>query len=682
MIPFAPGFRTHALDGALLFFDRETGRSARWQGAETRLVTRSAPRVVMFGITNRCNLSCGFCSRDVHQGSAWTATTAFEVLADLATAGTLEVAFGGGEPLAFKGFVELAERLYDETELAVHLTTNGTLVDREKARRLARCTGEIRLSIYDGWQAHAARLADAGARWGANLLVTPDRVATLDHLLTELAAHGCRDVASLSYVGSDRGMHLDPAQDRALSPILRGAPLPMRVSVCFGDRLDVPRLFESGCEAGLDFVVVTSDKQLRACSFHDAAVDIETADDVLRIYRSRIALFGEPASRRGCARPHPTREAHDGLFLYEGFSGNNSGDCVLVGRFEKVGDARSFVEELLPGYPPGGHDFSEAWRTLLAGQGIVVGKEECAPDAIATVGRVVMLHTDSAADDDFPSLRTLLWKRGGRAVYNGIHEHDAVMLLGAVGFTKPGDVAAAEGLLLRDDVFATERRGLTLYVATTFNASSIGRSLGYRLGLLTDIATARSGVVGAELVPVHGELELGHALSAPGPKPGTPERLFMAFREADSAKAFAGELEGHVHVADRYVLLEATSIRARVGFRAQQRNGVAQLLAGPRTVLAFMWWNRAGETGTAIDPGEATASLRAALGPDPAIEVGEGHVVGGTVETTQPGPALEAIVALGARSGFSTWLEARDRHHVANAIARLDGDLTMIRRKR
>src|SRR5436190_20514383 len=127
-------YRAHPLDGAMLFFDPSTGTNVRIQSDATRHLERQAPRVVMFGITNVCNLTCGFCSRDLDRRSRWTVEGAFTTLRDLAAAGTLEVAFGGGEPFAFRGFIELVARLRAETPLAVHVTTNGTLIDRRSFR--------------------------------------------------------------------------------------------------------------------------------------------------------------------------------------------------------------------------------------------------------------------------------------------------------------------------------------------------------------------------------------------------------------------------------------------------------------------------------------------------------------------------------------------------------------------
>jgi hypothetical protein len=170
--PPLPGFRTFPLDGALLFFHPRTGTHVRVATAATRGLERVAPRVVMFGITNACNLRCDFCSRDVARPSLWTVETAAATLRDLAAAGTLEVAFGGGEPLAFAGFADLVDELAATTPLAVHVTTNGILVPALWPR-LAGKLGIVRLSVYDDarWRDAAILLTSSRQRWGANVLV-------------------------------------------------------------------------------------------------------------------------------------------------------------------------------------------------------------------------------------------------------------------------------------------------------------------------------------------------------------------------------------------------------------------------------------------------------------------------------------------------------------------------------
>lgn len=306
------GLRRFALDGALLLFDRRTGLSALCDGPETAHLRARAPRVVQFAITNACNLACTFCSRDARADSAWTAGEAFAVLRDLSLRGALEVAFGGGEPLVFKGFPDLCRRLFEETDLAVSLTTNGTRLDRATLSAIAPFIGQLRLSVYDDvdHRSIVARLAEARVRFGVNWLVVPARLPALEDLLFDLLEMGCRDVLLLSYNGPDPALHLAPREARDLATRVRAlgraleGRMTLKLDVCWGGRMEaVPRLFGAeGCPAGREFVVLTSDKRLAPCSFHHLGHPISTADDVMRIWRDERAALASAARDPGCAR--------------------------------------------------------------------------------------------------------------------------------------------------------------------------------------------------------------------------------------------------------------------------------------------------------------------------------------------------------------------------------------------
>jgi MoaA/NifB/PqqE/SkfB family radical SAM enzyme len=304
--------RRFALDDALLLFDRRTGLTAVCDGPETHGLRMRAPRVVQFAITNACNLACAFCSRDVDAGSGWGADDAFALLRDLAARGTLEVAFGGGEPLAFKGFAALVRRLHEGTPLAVSVTTNGTLLTAAAVDALAPFVGQVRVSVYDDVDHRPAlsALAARGARFGVNWLVTPGRLDEVEGFALGLLDLGCRDLLLLSYNGRDRAMHLAGADADALARRVRGLALALRgrmtvkLDVCWGERMEaVPQLFGgSPCGAGREFVVVTSDRRVSPCSFHHRSFAFADADDLLRVWRDERDALAGPAEQPGCAR--------------------------------------------------------------------------------------------------------------------------------------------------------------------------------------------------------------------------------------------------------------------------------------------------------------------------------------------------------------------------------------------
>jgi MoaA/NifB/PqqE/SkfB family radical SAM enzyme len=445
-------FRAHPLDGAMLFFQPATGTHVRVASEATRALRRIAPRVVMFGITNRCNLACAFCSRDVARASEWTVGSAYAVLRGLADAGTLEAAFGGGEPFVFRGFEELLVRLHETTPLALHVTTNGTRLHAVDWARLGGALGQVRVSIYDevDWRASGALLSRVGQRWGANVLVDDGALEDLPRRLEQLARLGARDVSLLSYVGPDALRHLGAEGESRLARIIERSPLPARLSVCFGDRVDAPRLFRGSddtgdCGAGRDFVSITPDRRLQSCSFQDASSPIETAADVLRLWNEEREALARRAPRDGCARAAatapssprsgPRSDARGGasVRVWRAFSGNNSGECVMVARFATVDDAEAYLADLLPGFTPG-DAYSPAWRELFGEAGVATPSIEYArpPDELLGAGRSVFARTRSAAEDDFPELRALAWKRGGEVLAGGVHEHDTPMVLFAM----------------------------------------------------------------------------------------------------------------------------------------------------------------------------------------------------------------------------------------------------------
>lgn len=304
--------RRFAVDGGLLLFDRDSGINALCDGAQTAHLRQRAPRTIQFAITNICNLACTFCSRDLKASSSWTQETAFTFLSQLAEFGVLEVAFGGGEPWLFPGFELLVRRLYYETPLAVNVTTNGVALTKEHLANIRGVYGQIRLSLYDNndWLTKVAMLAEENARFGVNYLITPARLPEFEATVLRLAANGCSDILLLSYNGNDLSLHLSQQQALQLAnrvKILARALAPkvqLKLSVCWGERMEaVPQLFANNdCGAGREFLVITSDKKVMPCSFHQVAIPVNSASEVLAIWKHQQAILTTPAHQPGCAR--------------------------------------------------------------------------------------------------------------------------------------------------------------------------------------------------------------------------------------------------------------------------------------------------------------------------------------------------------------------------------------------
>lgn len=95
-----------------------------------------APILATVMATRRCNLKCPFCNAAGKNGSPpGDQAQLLPLVAELADAGVNAVGFTGGEPLLHAD-IEKAIALASRRGMVTHLNTNGTLLDREKARPL------------------------------------------------------------------------------------------------------------------------------------------------------------------------------------------------------------------------------------------------------------------------------------------------------------------------------------------------------------------------------------------------------------------------------------------------------------------------------------------------------------------------------------------------------------------
>ncbi|MDO8126106.1 MAG: 12,18-didecarboxysiroheme deacetylase [Candidatus Brocadiales bacterium] len=94
--------------------------------------------VVVWNVGQRCNLKCIHCysqSRDIEYPGELTTAEARAMLDDLANYGAPVILFSGGEPLMRGDLLELAHHAKSNGLRAV-ISTNGTLITREKAKEL------------------------------------------------------------------------------------------------------------------------------------------------------------------------------------------------------------------------------------------------------------------------------------------------------------------------------------------------------------------------------------------------------------------------------------------------------------------------------------------------------------------------------------------------------------------
>jgi len=268
--------------------------------------------------------------------------------------GVLEVAFGGGEPLLFPGFVELLHELHETTQLGINFTTNGMLLTPAILADLAGAWQEVRLSAYeDNHYRRSMRLLQ-GHNFGINWLVTPRNVGMIEPFVKDFLGLGARNVLLLGYKGIDPTLHLSSAEVDVLKrAVSRLEHLPLRLDICWYPLFpDLPHLFaRKDCGAGDEFLVITPDQAIQPCSFHHERIPFDSFDELKAIYlqlRARRPATSTP----GCTRTlfplvaSPETKPQAKVFIWQAHGSNNSGDWTIVGRFRTSEAARNAAESL------------------------------------------------------------------------------------------------------------------------------------------------------------------------------------------------------------------------------------------------------------------------------------------------------------------------------------------------
>jgi MoaA/NifB/PqqE/SkfB family radical SAM enzyme len=305
-------WRALELDGQVLLFDRLTGTNVLVENAQTKSLRRRAPRLLQVSLTNACNKSCGFCYRPLDAVSRFTFEDVLALGRFCDEWGVLELAFGGGEPTLFPRFGELLRTLWRETGLCTSFTTNGLrLRETGLLRELRGAYGQVQVSVYeeDDTLGLIDHLVEERARFGLNYLVTPARVRSLEADVFTFLARGARDLLFLSYKGDDPSLHLSADECRRFDDSLLalherlGAEMALKVDVCWAGRLQkAPQLLnQSDCEANVDFLSISSDRQVLSCSFAKGGLPFSTWAE-LRGHYDSLQSKRVAASSPGCAR--------------------------------------------------------------------------------------------------------------------------------------------------------------------------------------------------------------------------------------------------------------------------------------------------------------------------------------------------------------------------------------------
>jgi MoaA/NifB/PqqE/SkfB family radical SAM enzyme len=255
-----------------------------------------APLVVHWALSYRCNLQCPCCYSDGGPLQPDGASPAIrrKLVRRLAEWGVLEVAIGGGEPTLQADLPDLLAAVR-EAGMVPNVTTNGTVLRATVVRALAEQAGVVHLSadrpeLLDGDRGAGAftrvsraarRLRAAGARVGANLLLTPGNVGDIRRSLDVLVELGVCEVTYIRPKGSWAATNWPGFPDHNhLQVLARGLraylqdrpPLRLYVDTSLRGPWAALGLFEDpepeilGCGGGQRHVALTPGGDVYACS--------------------------------------------------------------------------------------------------------------------------------------------------------------------------------------------------------------------------------------------------------------------------------------------------------------------------------------------------------------------------------------------------------------------------------
>ena len=243
------------------------------------------PAVISVALTNACDLSCAFCYAP--KSNHWLRSDdVIRWCKELDKLGTLEVAFGGGEPMLYRDLPQVCRTLWSETNLGISITTHGQQLTDALVNSLQGAVSIIRVSIdgpepyYSSIRGHRLqslieRLDRVGGRipLGINTVINPDTLPHLDETAALVRGVGAVDWLLLPEVRSGEFI-LSNSEWRLLDKWIaeRRFDIELRVATEAAKYLTCPLLLDDPPES---YAHISADGHLRRCSYSTGGIRLE-----------------------------------------------------------------------------------------------------------------------------------------------------------------------------------------------------------------------------------------------------------------------------------------------------------------------------------------------------------------------------------------------------------------------
>lgn len=282
------------------FYDRDSGIHMLIDEVLPNPIEISkAPRTVSISLTNSCNSYCDFCH--IEKGTDFLPKhIVFDICKILDKHGTLDIAFGGGEPLIHKEIVEICKSIWQETRLGISVTTNGSLLNAQLISDIKDFIGFIRLSIdttdpllfqsirgFDIQKIHDnLKLLKGEIPFGLNIVINNQTIEDLDSFLTFAQDVGCEEILLLPQFNG-KTFCLTSLQWNQLETwiITNKSKMPLRIMESARKMMQLPVLYSEDSYYR-DYLYIDAKMVMKRNSFNSIGVKltIDKLEEQLTLY--------------------------------------------------------------------------------------------------------------------------------------------------------------------------------------------------------------------------------------------------------------------------------------------------------------------------------------------------------------------------------------------------------------
>jgi MoaA/NifB/PqqE/SkfB family radical SAM enzyme len=267
-------------------------RTLRWQQKAAKLRSDwakrgvSVPPIMIFSITDRCNLHCKGCYNQALRQSPRSELSKEKIRSIFTEARELGISFavlGGGEPLVRQEILEITK---DFRDIIFLVFTNGLLIDEEFITKLGKQKNLVPVislegyeentddrrgkGVYERLQTVIERIKNKGVFWATSVTMTRSNFAdvTDEKFVKQLVDHGCKLIFLVEYnpIRKETESWMITDQQRASLMNIRNS-LRAKFSALFitvpGDEDEI-----GGClSAGRGFIHISAEGKVEPCPF-------------------------------------------------------------------------------------------------------------------------------------------------------------------------------------------------------------------------------------------------------------------------------------------------------------------------------------------------------------------------------------------------------------------------------